>query len=133
MKKKNWNRFNLNNLSIAWKYGLILITIFILLITATTFVSKAINQTNQDLDILNRDSDRALLINELNDLIQSKALSVMGYAQFGSQIYIDDIEVKDQEIAEQVDKLTTQMTSDEQSNLLNVITLLNKQLSEMLY
>src|SRR5690606_24708398 len=91
-------KVNADHLPIAWKYGLILILLFILLVTSITFVARAINQTNQSVETLNDNSDHALLVTELSDKIRSKGLSVMGYAQFGSQTYVNEFEAIDQEI-----------------------------------
>ena len=117
----------------AWKYGLIFILIFILLTVSTLLVSRAIGQSNQDVQILNGQADQAILTTELSDLIRSKGLSVMGYAQFGSQTYIDEVEEKDRAITAQISILEEQLSTQEQSDILTDVANYNQQLSDMLY
>ena len=126
-------KVNADHLPIAWKYGLIFILLFILLVTSITFVARAINQTNQSVETLNDNSDHALLVTELSDKIRSKGLSVMGYAQFGSQTYVNEFEAIDQEINEQFDLLKERLKHGKQIDLLNKIVDYNGQLTDMLY
>ncbi|WP_440896399.1 methyl-accepting chemotaxis protein [Amphibacillus sp. Q70] len=133
LNKKKTRKFDLHNLSIGWKYGSVLIFIFILLVTSTILVSVSIRQAQEDMKILNVQADRAILTTELSDLIQSKGLSAMGYAQFGNESHLKDFEAKNEEISERLAYLDEQISGDQQNSLYNEVLNHNQQLDDMFY
>ncbi|WP_371817679.1 methyl-accepting chemotaxis protein [Amphibacillus sp. MSJ-3] len=132
-KKQRFGKFGLHNLSIGWKYGSVLIFIFILLVISTMLVSASIKEAKKDMEILNSQADRAILTIELSDLIQSKGLSAMGYVQFGSESHLDEFEAKNEEIAELLTQLDALVVGDQQISLYNEIMDHNQQLDDMFY
>jgi len=126
-------KFNLHNLKIGWKYGLAFIFVFILLVGSTVLASLSLRQAQEDTQILNEYSDQAILTTELSDLIQSKVLSVLSYAQGGSQIYLDEFEEKSEEINNRIEAIEGQITEENQVKLFDEVVVQNQLLDEMFY
>lgn len=133
LNKRSAGRFGLHNLTIGWKYGFILIFIFILLVIATTLVAFAINDSQEDMEVLMSDADRAVLTIELSDMINAKGLSAMGYAQFRNQSNMDNFEAKNVEIDEQIAILQEEFTNENQIGLFNQVVQYHHDLTDIFY
>lgn len=132
-KVKKSGKFGLHNLKIGWKYGIVLIVIFLLLVVATSLVAASINEAQNDMDGLVEEADLAVLTIELSDLINSKGLSAMAYAQFGNESHFNEFETKNEEISERISYLTENITGENHISLFNEVVRLNQELDDMFY
>ena len=126
-------KFGLQNLRIGWKYGIVLIIIFFLLVIATSLVSFSINKAQNDMELLIEEADRTFATIELSDMINSKGLLALAYAQFGNPAMLEEFEVENEEIDERIAELSEQITEEEQASLFNNIIVLNQDLTDMFY
>ena len=132
-RPKKDRKLGLHNLRIGWKYGAVLIVIFILLVVATTLVALSINEAQDDMDVLVGEADLAVLTIELSDLINSKALSAMAFAQFGNESHLNEFETKNEEVDERIAYLSEQIVGDSHVSLFNEVVRLNQELNDMFY
>src|SRR5690625_11823 len=126
-------KFGLHNLRIGWKYGFVLILIFILLVIATTLVAISIDEAQDDMEVLIDEADRAVLTVELSDLINSKGLSAMSYAQFETSNDLEDFEAIDAEIQDRINELRPHISGENQEALFDQIVTYSDELNEMFY
>ncbi len=133
ISSKGTKKFGLQNLKIGWKYGIVLMIIFFLLVIATSLVSFSINKAQNDMEILIEEADRTFAMIELSDMINSKGLLALAYAQFGNPAMLEDFEVENEEIDERIAELSEQITEEEQASLFNNIIALNQDLTDMFY
>ena len=132
-KSKKNGKFGLHNLKIGWKYGAVLIVIFILLVIATTLVALSINEAQDDMDVLIDEADLAVLTIELSDLINAKGVYATAYAQFGNESQLTEFEKKDEEINERITYLSERITGENHMSLFTEVVRLNQELTDLFY
>ena len=126
-------KFSLNNLRIGWKYGVVMAIIFLILVIATSLVAYSIEEAQNDMDTLIEDADRAFLTIELSDMINSKGILALTYAQFGSSSTLEEFETQNEEIDERITLLTEQISKEDQVDIFNDVIRLNQDLTDLFY
>ncbi|PXW88972.1 methyl-accepting chemotaxis protein [Streptohalobacillus salinus] len=130
---KNNKKFSLHNISIGWKYGIVIITIFILLSISTALVSQTLFDIQDNMDTVEAQGDRAVLTTELSAQIQSKGLSAMNFIQFGNETHRSDFETKKARIDELLEFLGENIQNENQQSLYNEVLANNQALDDMFY
>lgn len=129
----NKKKINLHNISIGWKYGLVIIFIFTLLTISTALVTQSILGLGKDLNQVEDQSNRAVLTTELSELVQSKGLSAMNYLQFGNATHLTDYEAKEARIDELLEYLEGTIKTEQQQSLYDEVIKNNNILDETFY
>lgn len=132
-RPKKYGKIGIHNLRIGWKYGFVLIIIFILLVVTTGLVSFSINDAQKDLDVVVEEADLSVLTIELSDLINSKGLSAMAYAQYGGTSHFDAFEAKNVEINELISDLNEKFSGENHQSLYNEVLRINDELNTLFY
>lgn len=132
-RPKKYGKIGIHNLRIGWKYGFVLIIIFILLVVTTGLVSFSINDAQKDLDVVVEEADLSVLTIELSDLINSKGLSAMAYAQYGGTSHFDAFEAKNVEINELISDLNEKISGESHQSLYNEVLRINDELNTLFY
>lgn len=126
-------KISLHNISIGWKYGLVIIIIFALLSVSTILVTQAIIGIGSDLNDVEEQGNRAVLTTELSQLVQAKGLSAMNYLQFGNETHLTDYESRKERVDELLDYLQGTITTENQQSLFDEVTKNNAILDETFY
>lgn len=124
-------KLKLRNVNIAWKYGLTLIVVFILLGISTAIVSALVNGIGDNIDALERRGDRAIKINEMGSLTRSKGIRVINYAQDPSQSYIDEFEERRESFNTLEADVRSKMDSEKELALFDQIVAMDKELNDI--
>ena len=132
-RPKKYGKIGIHNLRIGWKYGFVLIIIFILLVVTTGLVSFSINDAQKDLDVVVEEADLSVLTIELSDLINSKGLSAMAYAQHGGTSHFDAFEAKNVKINELISDLNEKISGENHQSLYNEVLRINDELNTLFY
>ncbi|SFJ52652.1 methyl-accepting chemotaxis protein [Halobacillus dabanensis] len=121
----------LRNLSIAWKYGLTLIVVFVLFGISTVVVTTLITSIGDDIDALERRGDRALKITEMGSLTRSKSIRVIDYVRTPEQIYIDEFEKRRENFNTLEADIRSKMDSEKELALFDQIVAMDKEMNDV--
>jgi len=118
------------NLSIGKKYMSAYLLAFLILFISSLVVYMSLSNAKEDFRIANLQSERAMLITEMNSLIKSKSLSALNYIQFQDQDSIDSY-VKQSERVDEIILILEPSLSDEQVDLYTQVVDANSNLDEL--
>ncbi|UFT99576.1 methyl-accepting chemotaxis protein [Radiobacillus kanasensis] len=124
-------KLRFKNLTIGWKYGLILILIFLLFGIATTVVTNQVNNIGDNVDALERRGDRAIKITEMGSLTRSKSIRVNSYVMEQNQSYVDEYKARQEEFNTLEADVRSKMDSERELELFNQIVALDKELNDL--
>lgn len=116
-KRMRNKKFTVRNLSIGWKYGVGLLIIFLLLCTSTVLVARSMMDTENAVESLERDGNRAILVTELEAQIQAKTNVAFSFIQFGSEVDINNYEDSVEEVNHIINQLNEQLHTEPQEAL----------------
>ncbi|MCZ0702300.1 methyl-accepting chemotaxis protein [Natronobacillus azotifigens] len=116
-KRERHKKFTVRNLSIGWKYGVGLLVIFLLLCASTVLIARSMMATENAVETLERDGNRAVLVTELESQIRAKTNVAFSYIQFGSEVDINNYEERMEEVNLLLDQLREQLHTEPQESL----------------
>lgn len=126
-------KFSLHNVSIGWKYGIVIIVLFISLFISTALVTKTLIDIRDNLDTVAEQGDHAVLTTELSAQIESKGLSAMNYILFTNEANKTDYETKKNRVDELLDYLGENIQNENQQLLYDDVLLNNQALDDLFY
>ncbi|MEN0650723.1 HAMP domain-containing methyl-accepting chemotaxis protein [Caldifermentibacillus hisashii] len=132
MSKKRKNRLNFKDFRIGAKYTMTLVSVFIFFIISTIIVTTSINNIGKNIERLERDSDRSVMITQMGSIVNSKAANIMSYVIEKSNKNIDDYNADTatfKEIEKEVNKI---LVTKEQKNLYKLVNENEKKLDQLL-
>lgn len=132
MSKKRKNRLNFKDFRIGAKYTMTLVSVFIFFIISTIIVTTSINNIGKNIERLERDSDRSVMITQMGTVINSKAANIMSYVIEKSNKNIDDYNADTatfKEIEKEINKI---LVTKEQKNLFQLVNENEKKLDQLL-
>ena len=121
LHKLRFKRLNFRNVSIGSKYGLTLAIVFILIGFSTAVVMTFINLIGTEVTHLDDKSTRAIEITELGSITRSKSISVLAFDSDGHTQYITEYEEQKETFDSLSTKLSGQMETDKQQELLDIV------------
>jgi methyl-accepting chemotaxis protein len=124
-------KFKLKNLNIGWKYGFMLIIVFILFGISTTVVTTLVNEIGNDVDALERRGDRAIKVTEMGSLTRAKYIRVARYSQDPIQQYIDEYEERRESFNALEAEIREKMDTQEQLELFDQIVADDKKMNDL--
>ncbi|MDL4839021.1 methyl-accepting chemotaxis protein [Aquibacillus rhizosphaerae] len=119
-----------NNFNIGKKFGVALTIVFILFGISTAIVASLIAGIGENVDALDRRSDRALDISEVNTLTQTMGLRIANYVHYSTQSYVTEYNDRRQQYNLLIDKLEPEMDTPEQKELLTQVVNNNQLIDE---
>src|SRR5699024_11929149 len=103
------------------KYGFTLAIVFILIVFYTAVVMTFVNLIGTEVTHLDDKSTRAIEITELGSITRSKSISVLAFDSGGHTQYITEYEEQKEAFDSLSTKLSGQMETDKQQELLDIV------------
>lgn len=128
---KKVSLFSLRNKSIGGKFGIIFVIILLLLSISVGFVAKSIFTIGEEVNSLNQRGDRAITITEISSEIRAKSLSAFSYAQYGSQSYVDEYQLKQELVTTALDEISVNLDTEKQKVLLGEVDKFNQKMDTL--
>jgi methyl-accepting chemotaxis protein len=130
MMKKRKSQSKLNNLKIGTKYGIILSIVLLLFLVSTIIVSIFLKETGDQIDALDRRSDRAVDVTEMGSLLRAKGIRIYKYMET-QETKVEEEYAERQEAFDKLEaKLEPTIDTKEERELMNQITALDNQVNE---
>ncbi|WP_256860520.1 methyl-accepting chemotaxis protein [Paraliobacillus ryukyuensis] len=124
-------KLSFRNLNIGWKYGVILIIVFILFGISAGIVTALINGIGNDIDAMDRRGDRAVDVTQMGSLTRSKSIRVVSYVQEQNTASIDEYQTRRENFNTLEAKIREKMDSQDELNLFDQIVELDHQMNDL--
>ena len=124
-------KLRFQNFSIGWKYGVMLIIIFLLFAASTTVVSMLIINMGDHVEELEQRGERTVDIMEMGSLIRGKSIRIVSYISYPDPALIEEYEERSVRFNELQSEIASNMSSDEQRELFNQVIKNDEELNEM--
>src|SRR5690625_3596404 len=131
LHKLRFKKLNYRNLSIGSKYGLTLALVFILIGFSTTVVMIFINLIGTEVSDLDDKGTHAIEITELGSITRSKGINILAFERDGLQPIIDEYEKQKEEFDKLDAKLSGQMETEKQKELLALVIANDTEMNEL--
>ncbi|UOQ48328.1 methyl-accepting chemotaxis protein [Gracilibacillus caseinilyticus] len=128
--KRQSHRFQLKNLKIGKKYGLIQTIILLLFLGATIYVSMLLQTLNSNMDVMRDEGDRVATVTELDALIREKGEKIYEYMYQPDKSIVDAFAEVDAQTLELRESLISSMDTAEELELFNTISEMDDLISE---
>jgi len=131
LHKLRFKKLNFRNLSIGSKYELTLALVFILIGFSTTVVMIFINLIGTEVSDLDDKGTHAIEITELGSITRSKGINILAFERDGLQPIIDEYEKQKEEFDKLDAKLSGQMETEKQKELLALVIANDTEMNEL--
>ncbi|GAA0493206.1 methyl-accepting chemotaxis protein [Salinibacillus aidingensis] len=125
------NKLKFKNLNIGWKYGAVLIIVFILFGAMTSVVSVLLTNTGNNIEALERRGDRAISVTQMGSLTRSKGIRVARFAQTGDDVLVEEYEDRREQFNTLETEIRPKMDTPELEKLFNQIVENDKELNAL--
>lgn len=132
MSKKRKNRLNFKDFRIGAKYTMTLVSVFIFFIISTIIVTTSINNIGKNIERLERDSDRSVMITQMGTVINSKAANIMSYVIEKSDENINNYNADNATFHDIKKEISKILVTKEQKNLFQLVNENEKKLDQLL-
>ncbi|WP_237562786.1 methyl-accepting chemotaxis protein [Bacillus dakarensis] len=119
------------NLKIGWKYGLALVIVVILFGVSTLVTTNLIAGVGEDIEALERRSDRAIKVTEMGSLIRAKSIRMVSYLVEGDPVFVGEYEDRKKQFDSLAAELSDAMDTSEQKRLFEKIIIYDKRINEV--
>ncbi|QDP38785.1 methyl-accepting chemotaxis protein [Radiobacillus deserti] len=124
-------KLRFKNLTIGWKYGLILSIVFILFGISTFIVTNLVGNIGDNVEALERRGDRAIKITEMGSLTRSKSIRVMEYSINQRESIIEEYKIRQENFNKLEADVRSKMDSQEELKLFDQIVENDKALNDL--
>ncbi|WP_323740418.1 methyl-accepting chemotaxis protein [Filobacillus milosensis] len=125
------SKLKFKNLNIGWKYGIILIIVFVLFGAATGVTAVLLSNVGDDIEALDRRADRSVDITEMGSIVRSKGIRIVNYANDPEENYVTEYETRRESFNILEAELSKKMNTEEELNLYNQIVANDKKLNDL--
>ncbi|HLS09189.1 methyl-accepting chemotaxis protein [Lentibacillus sp.] len=128
-----FRKFKFRSVKIGWKYGFILILIFVMIGVSTAVVSKLIDDIGDDVDVLAEEGDRAIALTEMGSLIRSKGIRIANYLQEPDSEIIEEYDQQRETLDTLKSEMEPLMNTPEQQDLFEKVVANDERMDEMFH
>lgn len=132
MSKKRKNRLNFKDFRIGAKYTMTLVSVFIFFIISTIIVTISINNIGKNIEQLEIESDRSVMITQMGSIVNSKAANIMSYVIERSDENINNYNADNATFHDIKKEISKILVSKEQKNLFQLVNENEKKLDQLL-
>ncbi|WP_368996626.1 methyl-accepting chemotaxis protein [Caldifermentibacillus hisashii] len=132
MGRKRKKRVNFKDFRIGAKYTITLVSVFIFFIISTIIVTTSINNIGKNIERLERDSDRSVMITQMGSIVNSKAANIMSYVIEKSDENIDNYNADNATFHDLKKEISKILVTKEQKNLYKLVNENEKKLDQLL-
>lgn len=126
------NRFNFKDFRIGAKYTITLVIVFIFFIVSTIIVTISINNIGKNIEQLEMQSDRSVMITQMGSIVNSKAANIMSYVIEKSSENIDNYNADNATFRDIKKEISKILVTKEQKNLYKLVNENEKKLDQLL-
>ncbi|WP_208587421.1 methyl-accepting chemotaxis protein [Gracilibacillus suaedae] len=123
LRKLKWRNLQLKDVKIGNKYGLILSIVLALFVVSSIIVSIFMQNGKDEIEVMERRSERAVLVTEMGSLLRAQSIRVFQYMNDPSENIAEEFNQRKQRFLNLAQELTGKMNDENEQELLDSIIL----------
>ncbi|GAA0381684.1 methyl-accepting chemotaxis protein [Bacillus horti] len=110
-------KFKIKNVSLGWKYGIVLTIIFVMFAVATTLVFTFIQTIEEEIDNIGESGEKTIIVSEMSSVNRAKGVRALSYATTSDAAFVTDFEAGIDEFNELVKSIENRLNTPEMEEI----------------